>query len=116
MLVDLCKHWFYVIRVLNIRCNGKGLAACCLNIAHDGGSSILTRAKMHRHMRSFRRQTESDLPANPTCCARNQSRLAFKASSYVSLLLEWRFGTRSEERRVGKECVRTCRSRWSPAH
>src|SRR3546814_18930288 len=22
-------------------------------------------------------------------------------------------GTRSEERRVGKECVRTCRSRWS---
>src|SRR3546814_14851945 len=24
--------------------------------------------------------------------------------------------TRSEERRVGKERVRTCRSRWSPAH
>src|SRR3546814_12372189 len=24
--------------------------------------------------------------------------------------------TRSEERRVGKECVRTCRSRWSPNH
>src|SRR3546814_12402187 len=24
--------------------------------------------------------------------------------------------TRSEERRVGKECVRTCRSRWSPYH
>src|SRR3546814_14532115 len=23
---------------------------------------------------------------------------------------------RSEERRVGKECVSTCRSRWSPAH
>src|SRR3546814_6564279 len=23
---------------------------------------------------------------------------------------------RSEERRVGKECVRTCRSRWSPEH
>src|SRR3546814_5562385 len=31
------------------------------------------------------------------------------------------FGTshpefRSEERRVGKECVSTCRSRWSPYH
>src|SRR3546814_299670 len=25
-------------------------------------------------------------------------------------------GRRSEERRVGKECVSTCRSRWSPAH
>src|SRR3546814_18617206 len=26
--------------------------------------------------------------------------------------LKWR----SEERRVGKECVSTCRSRWSPYH
>src|SRR3546814_10875268 len=27
--------------------------------------------------------------------------------------LKW---NRSEERRVGKECVSTCRSRWSPYH
>src|SRR3546814_20804306 len=27
-----------------------------------------------------------------------------------------RFRRRSEERRVGKECVSTCRSRWSPYH
>ena len=26
------------------------------------------------------------------------------------------FGARSEERRVGKECVQPCRSRWSPYH
>src|SRR3546814_1981507 len=26
------------------------------------------------------------------------------------------FAGRSEERRVGKECVSTCRSRWSPYH
>src|SRR3546814_15253886 len=26
------------------------------------------------------------------------------------------FHARSEERRVGKECVSTCRSRWSPYH
>src|SRR3546814_14337281 len=26
------------------------------------------------------------------------------------------FAARSEERRVGKECVNTCRSRWSPYH
>ena len=25
-------------------------------------------------------------------------------------------GERSEERRVGKECLRLCRSRWSPYH
>src|SRR3546814_7996284 len=31
---------------------------------------------------------------------------------------EWNqsFEPRSEERRVGKECVSTCRSRWSPNH
>src|SRR3546814_17712682 len=27
-----------------------------------------------------------------------------------------RYPGRSEERRVGKECVSTCRSRWSPYH
>src|SRR3546814_19416069 len=26
------------------------------------------------------------------------------------------FSHRSEERRVGKECVSTCRSRWAPYH
>src|SRR3546814_13921361 len=26
------------------------------------------------------------------------------------------YGMRSEERRVGKECVSTCRSRWAPDH
>src|SRR3546814_11525890 len=30
--------------------------------------------------------------------------------------LIWLALGRSEERRVGKECVRTCRSRWSPYH
>ena len=31
---------------------------------------------------------------------------------------EWNFliYSRSEERRVGKECLRLCRSRWSPYH
>src|SRR3546814_13243220 len=26
------------------------------------------------------------------------------------------FEARSEERRVGKECISTCRSRWAPSH
>src|SRR3546814_14253323 len=30
--------------------------------------------------------------------------------------LQGEFRFRSEERRVGKECVSTCRSRWSPYH
>src|SRR3546814_14615749 len=36
--------------------------------------------------------------------------LTDKAKQYPVLIF------RSEERRVGKECVSTCRSRWSPYH
>src|SRR3546814_9997343 len=44
---------------------------------------------------------------------------ALAASASAEALAEnWqRIAThRSEERRVGKECVSTCRSRWSPYH
>src|SRR3546814_9218894 len=33
-----------------------------------------------------------------------------------SFLNQQKTSLRSEERRVGKECVSTCRSRWSPDH
>src|SRR3546814_10484950 len=36
-------------------------------------------------------------------------------SPFVNMYLR-RGENRSEERRVGKECVSTCRSRWSPDH
>ena len=42
---------------------------------------------------------------------RNPSRGATAADDPRRRLL-----ARSEERRVGKECVSTCRSRWSPYH
>src|SRR3546814_2798994 len=38
------------------------------------------------------------------------SSLPHVASTSTSVVM------RSEERRVGKECVSTCRSRWSPYH
>src|SRR3546814_2060004 len=38
---------------------------------------------------------------------------AAPATRRRAIPLPWR---RSEERRVGKECVSTCRSRWSPYH
>src|SRR3546814_13780980 len=41
----------------------------------------------------------------------NMRALLFSASVIVFLI-----GLRSAERRVGKECVSTCRSRWSPYH
>src|SRR3546814_21137139 len=43
------------------------------------------------------------------------------ADQQIELLVHVKMGNakitpRSEERRVGKACVRTCRSRWSAAH
>ena len=38
--------------------------------------------------------------------------------TYKRIYGDWTstYNSRSEERRVGKECVSTCRSRWSPYH
>src|SRR3546814_12857777 len=35
---------------------------------------------------------------------------------FIRLVASSAPSTRSEERRVGQECVSTCRSRWSPYH
>src|SRR3546814_13929977 len=35
--------------------------------------------------------------------------------AYIAAMPGWK-SNRSEERRVGKECVSTCRYRWSPYH
>src|SRR3546814_17963367 len=43
------------------------------------------------------------------------SQLDGEDNDFVAPLF-FELGDRSEERRVGTECVRTCRSRWSPDH
>src|SRR3546814_2939298 len=49
-----------------------------------------------------------------------RGRIALLGRHLADLKLESHMETltqgRSEERRVGKECVSTCRSRWSPYH
>src|SRR3546814_13267003 len=37
-----------------------------------------------------------------------------EANGDIEAATDWLRATRSEERRVGKECVSTCRSRWVP--
>src|SRR3546814_11549227 len=49
------------------------------------------------------------------------ARLLFLLSAHlpaveIEMFLRKGLAQRSEERRVGKECVSTCRSRWSPYH
>src|SRR3546814_19337380 len=50
----------------------------------------------------------------PEALALNTLRLLYHMR--MSPLVPWHYRTRSEERRVGKECVSTCSSRWSPCH
>src|SRR3546814_9424948 len=80
---------------------------------------------------SRRRHTRCALVTGVQTCAlpiyRRPSRTASAGTPYdrasaaaaSALATLWAPGTcrsRSEERRVGKECVSTCRSRWSPYH
>src|SRR3546814_13971340 len=48
--------------------------------------------------------------------AREQLPATWCANREVSLRHYRQLTPRSEERRVGEECVSTCRSRWSPYH
>src|SRR3546814_15304622 len=43
-------------------------------------------------------------------------RRGVEAFAEIRTYVEAQIDDRSEERRVGKECVSTCRSRWSPYH
>src|SRR3546814_8936864 len=67
----------------------------------------------------------SDLPAAPVVETFDEGRFAHiagfghaQSQIFEQLEIHARFPAldRSEERRVGKECVSTCRSRWSPYH
>src|SRR3546814_16938917 len=42
--------------------------------------------------------------------------ISANAGSYTMPVVDVDYPFRSEERREGKECVSTCRSRWSPYH
>src|SRR3546814_18828250 len=58
---------------------------------------------------------------NPPFIAYKAPDLAAEAAlrlhiSLVAIDIQHHRPRRSEERRVGKECVSTCRSRWSPYH
>src|SRR3546814_8750040 len=75
---------------------------------------------------SRRRHTRCALVTGVQTCALPISHCAHISQAVVRHNVAFRFvlgfilaGTiliRSEERRVGKECVSTCRSRWSPYH
>src|SRR3546814_2353455 len=57
-------------------------------------------------------QQRGGVPFHQPTAARARASAAASATASKASRIEGR----SEERRVGKECVSTCRSRWSPDH
>src|SRR3546814_3697274 len=54
--------------------------------------------------------------SSDVCSSDLRSLLRLGFHLYKRFLWRKHLRARSEERRVGKECVSTCRSRWSPYH
>src|SRR3546814_11047228 len=91
-----------------------GVQTCALPIS--AMCSILTAVRwqpdsVHPMWPSLQRHLRTDMPRFHA----EELQLSFRGFEcrFLPLLKEL---LRSEERRVGKECVSTCRSGWSPAH
>ena len=72
-------------------------------------------------MRLFRLEIKRILKSRRTLIILAIALLLSVAMAYLPISFEGinrpnEDGTRSEERRVGKECASMCRSRWSPYH
>src|SRR3546814_5790023 len=110
-LVRFFWFFFFSSRRRHTRCAlVTGVQTCALPIfrmlgpAHVPlGSETVMKQLLHRatsgrmHPQTLRRELQHD----------DSSEMQFRRAIV---------GTRSEERRVGKECVSKCRSRWSPYH
>src|SRR3546814_14061254 len=86
--------------------------------ARQGGWRIsVDRAWRSRQMRQTFEADTGTAPLDSTDERRNASG---ETAAYYENFLLWATRylrlARSEERRVGEECVSTCRSRWSPSH
>src|SRR3546814_14530163 len=82
---------------------GRGRTAARAPVGDRGGGSIAAVRGDHRRLRLFRRQwkqagEEAEIAVGQIISQRDLEKPG-----------------RSEERRVGKVCGSTCRSRWSPA-
>src|SRR3546814_13345562 len=86
----------------------SGIEGGACKICECAGKAVDDREHVRR--RRIERYKVAKYRKQCTCHRRNRLRDAiFISNPEVSQV-----DPRSEERRVGKECVRTCRSRWAP--
>src|SRR3546814_13377250 len=84
-------------------------------LAHDVIELYEPLAQEHGTL-LMRHEAESLYDDTQTWVLADADLLAGAIANLVDNALKYAGDGRSEERRVGKECVSTCRSRWSPYH
>src|SRR3546814_20497842 len=76
--------------------------------------AIIRSGGIRGHVRSFARAAPTKRARSAASSVLIRSGSAPITSPTSDMMQSDRQSIRSEERRVGKECVSTCRSRWSP--
>src|SRR3546814_6005787 len=110
MVINEDISLFFSSRRRHTRCAlVTGVQTCALPILDLGGNCV-----PEEWLRTWRSHGP---PASIPCWFFRAILYVAQCSTSSNLLSLWRaMHRRSEERRVGKECVSTCRSRWSPYH
>src|SRR3546814_6319973 len=109
-LYSLCLLFFFSSRRRHTRCAlVTGVQTCALPIS---GPASTTWCRTSVHTSKRRRLHARDLVDRRTYGARHTGSVVHPGAAVRGAHAR----VRSEERRVGKECVSTCRSRWSPYH
>src|SRR3546814_8356336 len=104
----LWSLWFFFFKqktAYEVRISDWSSDVCSSDL--DAGGEVADRARAGAHQVDLDAQAVAEHAARITDAAAAVDRIA--DGDGVDYL-------RSEERRVGKECVSTCRSRWSPYH
>src|SRR3546814_4954155 len=112
MVIDWCYSFFFFF---------KQKTAYELRIS-DWSSDVCSSDLMEPRLKTQFLSTSANLePALANLAVVIASGFDISAPNYDAPLFRQAYidsahAARSEERRVGKECVSTCRSRWSPYH
>src|SRR3546814_1068064 len=111
-----CCFWCYCCWFLFVFFFFKQKTAYEMRIS-DWSSDVCSSDLGRRHQRRRRPAVDEEDDGVVAVLAADVDPLADAADLLLAGFLDaGRGDDRSEERRVGKECVSSCRSRWSPYH
>src|SRR3546814_1437387 len=107
-----CVYFFFSSRRRHTRCSlVTGVQTCALPISMTLFSTLKSFPDFDFISLNFSSATSPELILKTF-----QHHCEYKRTPKGTVLRPTATGKRSEERRVGKECASTCRSRWPPYH